>query len=132
CAIQRADDGFITVESANAPEHSWQKKVRCSIAELNASTLPDQKWARYALGALIVLQQEYSGFSFNGVRLFIASDIPPGSGLAASAALGIAVLYALIAAVDLSPGDGPRDASQVARLAQRVENEIVGAPCGLM
>jgi L-arabinokinase len=137
CAVQRAGDGVVTTQSANAAALCWQTRVRWPVAELStaAPRLPDdaaRKWARYVLGALIVLGAEYPGFQPSGARLFIASDVPPGAGAASSAALEIAVLYALSAAFELPAAGARPNALQIARLAQRLENEVVGAPCGLM
>ena len=55
------------------------------------------------------------------------STIPAGSGLSTSAALCCATI---LAATGLY-GDEPAPA-EVARLAQRAENDFVGMPCGIM
>jgi galactokinase len=57
----------------------------------------------------------------------ISSDVEIGSGLASSAALGCAVLGALISTAGVR-----LDRMEQARLAQRAENEYVGAPTGLL
>src|SRR5262249_51457486 len=56
-----------------------------------------------------------------------AADIPPGAGLASSAALEIAVLRALREAFGL-----PLDDLALALVGRRAENEFVGAPVGIM
>ncbi len=53
--------------------------------------------------------------------------MPEGKGVASSAALEVATMMAVDAAYDL--GLAPRE---VALLCQKVENSIVGAPCGVM
>lgn len=60
-------------------------------------------------------------------RATIASDVPVGAGLSSSAALDVAMIRALLrlAAASWTGVD-------VARLARRVENEIVGIPSGIM
>jgi L-arabinokinase len=87
---------------------------------------PRRAWAGYVVGGLLALAHE-AGLGPVGARLLLASDVPAGKGLSSSAAIEVAALRALAAVlrVDL---DGPA----LALLAQRVENQIVGAPCGLM
>ncbi len=88
---------------------------------------PRSAWAAYVAGAFVVLAQEKRVFFAHGMRLLISSEVPEGRGLSSSAALEVAALSAVAALVDLKL-EGP----ELAHLAQIVENEIVGAPCGLM
>jgi L-arabinokinase len=62
-----------------------------------------------------------------GVRILIRSDVPEGKGVASSAALEVATMAALDVAYDLRLP--PRE---MAVLCQKVENLVVGAPCGIM
>ncbi len=62
-----------------------------------------------------------------GARLLISSRVPEGKGVSSSAALEVATMSAVAAAFDIKVG--PRE---IALLCQRVENLIVGAPCGVM
>lgn len=62
-----------------------------------------------------------------GVDLLIESDVPHGAGLSSSAALECSVGLAV---ADLT-GAAVRPL-EMARLAQRAENDYVGMPCGLM
>lgn len=57
----------------------------------------------------------------------ITSDVEMGSGLSSSAALECAVLGALSTVADVR-----LDRKAQARLAQRAENEYIGAPTGLL
>ncbi|WP_406038155.1 galactokinase [Micromonospora sp. NBC_00898] len=82
-------------------------------------------WAAYVAGVVWALRA--AGHAVPGARLAIASDVPLGSGLSSSAALEAAVLAAL---VDLGGLDLP--AERRPRLAQRAENDYVGAPTGIM
>jgi galactokinase len=81
-------------------------------------------WADLPLGVIAELQREGLG---GGVRLAIASDIPAGSGLSSSAALGVASAMAALAMLgrELEPLD-------VARICRRAENDFLGVPSGLM
>ncbi|MEH0935172.1 galactokinase [Micromonospora psammae] len=82
-------------------------------------------WAAYVAGVVWSLRE--AGHRVPGARIAIASDVPLGSGLSSSAALEAAVLAAL---VDLGGLDLPADRQP--RLAQRAENDYVGAPTGIM
>ncbi|WBB47693.1 galactokinase [Verrucosispora sp. WMMA2044] len=82
-------------------------------------------WAAYVAGVVWALRE--AGHAVPGARLAVASDVPLGAGLSSSAALEAAVLAAL---VDLGGLDLP--AAQQPRLAQRAENQYVGAPTGIM
>ncbi|WP_433079474.1 galactokinase [Dactylosporangium sp. CA-052675] len=89
---------------------------------------PDDKvegWAAYVAGIVWALRE--AGHDVPGASLAIASDVPFGAGLSSSAALGCAVMAVL---VDLAGLDVPMAVRP--RLAQRAENEYVGAPTGIM
>lgn len=65
-----------------------------------------------------------------GFRAVLASNLPMSAGLSSSAALELASAWAL-----LEPHDRPitdADRMDLARIAQRAENEFVGVRCGLM
>ena len=82
-------------------------------------------WTDYVRGASALLARE--GIFEHGASLSIASDIPPGAGLASSAALCVALVQALsrLGGVTLEP-------LRIARLARAIETDFVGAPVGLM
>ncbi|MCI4064176.1 galactokinase [Micromonospora sp. R77] len=82
-------------------------------------------WAAYVAGVVWALRA--AGHPVPGARLAIASDVPVGSGLSSSAAIEAAVLAAC---VDLGGLDLPAD--RWPRLAQRAENDYVGAPTGIL
>jgi galactokinase len=67
------------------------------------------------------------GVASGGWRAAIDTDIPTGASLSSSAALEVATISGLLArtGVEWDPID-------VARLGQRVENEVVGLPSGIM
>lgn len=112
-----ADDDAITVVSdrADAP-------VRVRIG-----TVPGEVagWAAYVAGVIWALRQ--GGHPVPGGTMSITSDVQMGSGLSSSAALECAALGAIASAADVRI-----DAKDQARLAQRAENEYVGAPTGLL
>ncbi len=82
-------------------------------------------WTDYVRAASALLARE--GIFEHGASLSIASDIPPGAGLASSAALCVALVQALA-----QLGDVTLDPMRIARLARAIETDFVGAPVGLM
>ena len=94
-----------------------------SLADLRPQE--GQHWARYVAGAAAVLQEE--GHEVPGADLLVDSDLPIGAGLSSSASLELGVLVALLA---LDGRSLPPE--RLARLGQRVENEIVGVRSGIM
>jgi len=86
-----------------------------------------EHWAAYVAGVFLVLMRELSTRFNQGARLFISSRVPEGKGVSSSAALEVATMMAVAAAFDVDIP--PR---QLALLCQRVENLVVGAPCGVM
>jgi galactokinase len=82
-------------------------------------------WAAYVAGVMWSLR--HAGHRILGGTMSIASDVEMGSGVASSAAMECAVLGALTTATGLR-----LDRIEQARIAQRAENDYVGAPTGLM
>ncbi len=85
---------------------------------------PD-RWAGYVVGVLQALLARTT--IAHGFRIQIDSTVPEGRGVASSAALEVAAAFAIAAACELSV-----NAPDLGALCQRVENEVVGAPCGIM
>src|SRR6202008_133781 len=82
-------------------------------------------WAGYVAGGMWALRQ--AGHRVPGGAMAITSDVEMGSGLSSSAALECAALGAIASAAGVRI-----DAKEQARLAQRAENDYVGAPTGLL
>ncbi len=82
-------------------------------------------WAAYVAGVVWALRD--AGHLVPGGTMSITSTLELGSGLASSAALECAVLGALTTAADINI-----DRIDLAMLAQRAENDYVGAPTGLL
>ncbi|UQA58936.1 galactokinase [Polyangium aurulentum] len=83
------------------------------------------QWIDYVQGVTRALAE--AGMSTPGFDIRISSEVPLGSGLSSSAALEVSLLRGLRALFGLSIDD-----VTIARLGQRAENDLVGAPVGIM
>ncbi|MFC1494283.1 galactokinase [Thermodesulfobacteriota bacterium] len=86
-----------------------------------------EKWAAYIAGVLLVLIREKNVYFGQGVNILICSDVPEGKGVSSSAALEVATMTAVCSIFGIEI-----DAIELALLCQKVENLVVGAPCGIM
>lgn len=87
----------------------------------------NRSWAAYVAGVFLVLMRERNvSFEF-GANILIASRVPPGKGVSSSAALEVAVMQAVTEAFQIEI-----EGRDKALLCQKVENLVVGAPCGVM
>lgn len=98
-----------------------------NAAQLLLSAAPATQWAAYIAGALVVLGHERGVRINRGVRVLIDSHVPPGKGVSSSAAIEVAAMQAICALYELKPAG-----RELALLCQKVENLVVGAPCGVM
>ena len=83
------------------------------------------EWARFVRGVAALLRE--TGCFISGADLLIDGDLPLGSGLSSSASLELGVAVAL-----MTLAGWPIEPTALARLGQRVENEIVGVQSGIM
>jgi galactokinase len=86
---------------------------------------PRHDWSDYVRGVATMIED--AGNRLRGADLLIASDVPVGAGLSSSAAIEVAVGFALMCLAGL-----PVDLATLARICQRAENEFVGMRCGIM
>ncbi|BDX33740.1 galactokinase [Mycobacterium antarcticum] len=114
----RPDDGDVVVVSSD-------REVGEVAIPLDTAPGDVDGWAAYVAG--VVWAMRGAGHVVGGGTLSISSGVEMGSGLASSAALECAALGALASAAGLRI-----DRTQQARIAQRAENDYVGAPTGLM
>ena len=89
------------------------------------SPLSRNHWANYPLG--VVDKLENAGKRLDGANLLISGDVPLGAGLSSSAAIEVAVGFAL-----LHQSGCAASRTELALLCQKAENEFVGARCGIM
>jgi galactokinase len=114
-----------------APDRSQAITVRSDRADgrvqIPLDTAPGEvtDWAGYVAGVVWALRS--AGHPVPGGAMSITSEVETGSGLGSSAALECAVLGAIASAAGVRI-----DPIEQARLAQRAENDYVGAPTGLL
>jgi galactokinase len=140
-AVQRDPERRLRIVSlpSGAPERAAAYEVALASFEAGGGALPYEEaralfrrdpatsWAAYAAGVWLVLMRERGAAFAQGARVLIASDVPEGKGVSSSAALEVAVMTATAAAFGLA-----LDPREIAILCQKVENLVVGAPCGVM
>ena len=95
------------------------------VAEARLGEPATGAWHDYVVGALTLARGE--GLATGGADVALVSTLPDGAGLSSSAAVAVGVLRAAAEAAGMAA-----DPVHVAMLAQRVENEHVGVPCGVM
>jgi len=136
-AIQRHSSKTLRIASVPEEPDRTSRLFEINLDELrgsNYSTLrarftdePENHWAAYVAGAFPVLMRE-SNASFNeGAHILVKSAVPEGKGVSSSAALEVASMQAVATAYELKIF-----APELALLCQKVENLVVGAPCGVM
>jgi galactokinase len=121
-AAARRRDGVLEVRSGQAPGIPGEA-VSLPLAALTPGGVTG--WAAYPAGVAWALRD--AGYAVGGASLVFGSDLPQGAGLSSSAALECATVLALADLYELSL---PR--AELARLARRAENEMVGVPSGIM
>jgi galactokinase len=121
-----------TVELARRPGGevlAWSTAITRGGADPVGFTLGAEarsgRWIDYVQGATQALAR--AGYDLEGFTVRIDSTVPRGGGVSSSAALLVALLRGLRALFDL-----PLDDVALAHLARRAENDLVGAPVGIM
>ena len=82
-------------------------------------------WETYVHGTAQMLGD--SGYATGGWQATLASDIPAGASLSSSAALEVASGLAFVTSAGATI-----DPVELARVGQRVENDVLGLPSGIM
>lgn len=139
-AVLQADGGD-RVEALSLREEG-ALRVACTLEELLGGPLSDpaelgrslrstgSAWAAYVLGCVqrcALLAGAERARVAGGFRLLIHSEVPEGAGVSSSAALEVSVMRAVARHFGVT-----MDAETLAAHCQRVEHEVVGAPCGIM
>jgi galactokinase len=132
------NDGFVLPAAINKAFHlaigpaegrvcRWISADLGETAEVDLSHFAthEQGWVNYLLG--VVQQFTRSGREIPSFHAVLSSDIPIGAGLSSSAALESVMALAL----DRVHGFG-LGGLELARMAQRAENQFIGLQCGIM
>ena len=115
-----------TLPAALWPEIATMTELAVVREALENAAVPI--WVKYVFGCLLILVHDHKlSLPVRPLAFAIDSAVPLGMGVSSSAAIEVATLRAL---TDLFHLQWQR--TELARVAQRAENEIVGAPCGLM
>lgn len=141
-AVQRRDDHRIVIHTFNDTngDQLEARHVELSMDDFygTASLLPvetlqklfdgPRRWAAYFAGAFPVLAKHKKlTRRAAGANIICYSTVPIGAGLASSAAITCAAITALTDAYHLI-----LEPLEIAVLAQKVEQQIAGGPCGVM
>jgi galactokinase len=132
------NDGLVLPLAINRYIHFLARKRKDKIVRIYSSNFNELKefrvdrlpgregtWSDYIQGLIWAFKRK--GGEILGFEGMIYGNIPIGSGLGSSAALEVAVAYGLSKIFDL---DIPE--LELVKLCQGVENEFVGAKCGIM
>jgi len=139
--FQLREDRLVRVRSGLLERQGLPCEVDLSLDELRRHGKPvgyeearkmltstaENVWAAYLIGGLFVLEKEGLCRIENGANMLLWSDVPVGVGVASSAAVEVAAMFAASGALNV-----PLDGLRLAEFAQVVENRVVGAPCGIM
>ena len=141
-ALQERDDRQVQVFSFNLlDEHApftvsmpLEALAKHSIDTLRKEfTDPGRRWAGYLAGCLFALHErklvDLLSPSVKGLNLALYSTVPLGAGVSSSAAIEVATMMNLLDHFGIRDKVDPMI---VAEMCQHVENDVVGAPCGIM
>jgi len=131
-------DGFVLPTVLPQTTQTWARRRPGHEVLASSSAFPGEtaqyplgqeqlsgRWSDYVQGVTWVLSR--SGAELGGFEVAVTSSIPVGAGVSSSAALVVSLLRVLRTLFAL-----PLDDIAIARLAQQVETDFVGAPVGIM
>lgn len=117
--VSKRDDTTISAYSSNINSLH-------SIDLNNIKYIPENDWTNYVFGVFQILRE--SGYRINhGLNILVDSNIPVGSGLSSSAALLDLITYVCNDIFNLGIS-----LKNIAKLAQKTENQFCGLKCGIM
>lgn len=117
-AVAPRNDRKLLIHSENLSE-----TVEAELVSL--TPIGKSHWSNYLFGVAWALQA--AGKRLIGANLLISGDVPRGAGLSSSAAIEVAVGFALLQQSGLAV-----NRTELAQLCQKAENEFVGARVGIM
>ncbi|TWP37901.1 galactokinase [Leekyejoonella antrihumi] len=120
-AVRRREDRSLRVRSANVKGRKGSRKIDLTTVHPGS----DLGWAAYVAGVGWAAAER--GLPVQGLDIALRSNVPSGSGLSSSAALSCVTAKAW---ADLQGWS--LDDPTIAALGRDAENEIAGAPTGVM
>lgn len=127
CTLEsRISSGEIVKAQVDYRDYFKDSHIDYTFAKEKFLQTGNNHWISYVLGCALVLQKE-KGIVFTGGDFKIQSEVPLGKGVSSSASIEVATMNVLALAFGLT-----FKKTELPLLAQRVENFVVGAPCGLM
>ena len=115
--IKRRPDRKIRISSMQRPNEIFET----SLDELQPSG--EGNWERYICGVIWAFGDRIT----SGLEILVDGHVALGAGLSSSAALECSVAFGLDQLFETR-----FSLAQLAKLAQRAENDFVGMPCGIM
>jgi galactokinase len=132
------NDGFVLPAAINKNIYFAVQKNNLNQIRLFAKDLNDslnisidkieknsKEWANYLLGSYLEIVK--AGFEVQGFDCVFGGDIPLGAGLSSSAAIECGLISGMNELCQLNISK-----LQIAKLAQKAENNFVGVKCGIM
>lgn len=127
CTLEsRISTGEIVKARVDYRDFLLNNQINYAFAKEKFLQTGSTHWISYVVGCALVLQKE-KGITFTGGDFKIQSEVPLGKGVSSSASIEVATMKVLTQAFGLT-----FNTTELPILAQRVENYVVGAPCGLM
>ncbi len=123
-ALRPRSDGKVNIHSLDMETTPHTKGITDSAFDLHSLT-KGKGWAEYVKGVAYELQN--ASYELKGFDAVMTGNVPRGAGLSSSAAVELATARAFAAASGFM-----WNAAQMAKLAQKAENEWVGVNCGIM
>lgn len=145
-ALQGREDRRVRVQSLNLRDAGISSVFETTLDELISADALRQtlrsdrggRWAGYLVGCLCLVHEHgmlnLADPGLRGVNLALLSSVPAGAGVSSSAAVEVASMMNLASHYGVIGTDrgGGADPMRLAAICQQVENQIVGAPCGIM
>ncbi|MDZ7645843.1 MAG: galactokinase family protein [Cytophagales bacterium] len=128
CIVQsQLSDGEKLSTQVDYRNYLTNNQVDFDFANKRFKQDPKNQWISYVLGCALIFFKKKKKFILEELLLKYNLRTPLGKGVSSSASIEVACMKALCEVFGLDlPG------TELPLLAQRVENFIVGAPCGLM
>jgi galactokinase len=121
--VEAHDDDALVVGPARLTADEVATSAALPYPDMRDALAAFPRWTHYVLGVALVLVR-HGVIEAPRARLTVTSDVPTSVGVSSSAALEVATARAL--------GAGEVEPLRLAALCQEAENQVVGAPCGIM